>query len=131
MYTEQKDYTLMLEEWGSIDRQIKNLVSRKKAIEEELADSFSTKDGALSTVHHVDDFELTKSEGFKYTLNKKSFNSLTEDQKKDIMSLGAVQEDIKISEAKVRNNAKEYSGLLSLCITEKPVNEIKIKQKEL
>lgn len=123
------DQTLKLEEWHSITRQIATLTERKKAIEVEFADQFSTKDGALSTIHNVGHFALTKKEGFKYTLNKKAYNKLTPEQQNAMLELGVVQNDIKMSEAKVRTNAREHSVLLSACFEEKPVNEIKIEYK--
>ena len=123
------ELTLSLEEWHSLDRQIKNLTARKKDLETQLAKQFQTKDGQLSTIHNVDNFKITKKEGFKYTLNKKQFNDLTEDEQNAIMALGAVSYDIKASEAKVRELAPTEGNLLQKCFSSKEVSEIKIEFK--
>ncbi len=125
----EQDMQLTLEEWNSLDRQIKNLTERKKNIESELANTFSTKDGALSTVHNVSGFAITKKEGGKYSLSKKEFNALTEDEQMAILSLGVVKPDVTMVESNVRNLAKDNGELLSKCFTYKQVNEVSIKFK--
>lgn len=127
--TQPQDHTLALEEWQSLARQIATLTERKKAIEESLASQLHAKDGQLSTVHNINGFAITKKEGQKYTLNKKEFNRLTPEEKATIMAKGAVQNDIKMSEATVRELAKTQSALLSKCFSSKEVNEVSIKFK--
>ena len=128
--TEQNDTLILsLEEWQSLDRQIKSLTVRKKDLETQLAERFQTKDGQLSTVHNVEGFSLTKKDGFKYTLNKKEYNLLTQDDKDAMMSLGVVQSDVKMSESKVRQLALTEGVLLQKCFTSKEVSEIKIEYK--
>ena len=125
----QQNLTLELEEWRSLDRQIKSLTERKKLLEDSISSQFSTKDGQLSTVHSVDGFKITKKEAFKYTLNKKAFSGLTIEQQSEILALGAVQHDFKMSEAKVRELAQEKGELLSKCFTSKLENTVKIEFK--
>lgn len=124
-----QDQQLQLEEWHSIIRQIAKLTERKKAIESIFAESLSTKDGQLSTVHNIGDFSLTKKEGFAYKLDKKAYNSLTPEIQKAMLDLQVVQPDIKMSESKVRQLAKEHGSLLQQCFKSVDVNECKIEYK--
>ena len=123
------ELTLSLEEWHSLDRQIKNLTARKKDLETQLAKQFQTKDGQLSTVHNVNDFRVTKKEAFKYKLDKKQFNNLTKEDQDAIKTLGVVLTDIKMSEAKVRELAPTKGNILQKCFSSEEVSEVKIEYK--